>query len=209
VQTVSALLLASREAVVDYSMPLGLHHIMARDHHQGPGPWVEGGRADWTSLYYHRADRNGIGFDRTVTGSNALGQYAAAAAARWSDPTTCPEEFLLWFHHVPWGQRLRSGRTLWDEICLHYQRGVDAVRGWQKSWDSLAGLIDDERFQSVQTLLGRQEREARIWRDACTQYFATFSQRPLPAGCEPPAHPLQYFRTLRAPFTAEMPASQP
>ena len=99
---------------------------------------------------------------------------------------------------------MRSGKTLWDEICLHYQAGVTAVRGWQKSWDTLAGAIDDERFKSVQSLLTRQEHEARIWRDACTQYFATFSKRPLPTGYEPPEHPLEYYRGLRAPFTATM-----
>jgi len=202
VQTITTMLLASREAVVNYSMPLGLHHIMARNHHQGPGPWVAGGRADWTSLYYHRADENGIGFDRTKTGSNALGQYAPDAARLWSDPAKCSDEFLLWFHHLPWDYRMRSGQILWDEICLHYQRGVDTVRGWQKSWNALAGTIDDERFQSVQALLARQEREARIWRDACTQYFATFSKRPLPAGVEPPEHPLAYYRRLPAPFAA-------
>ena len=202
VQTLPAILLASREAVVNYSMPLGLHHLMARNHHQGPGPWVAGGRADWTSLYYHRADEKGLGFDRTATGSNALAQYAPAVARRWADLATCPDEFLLWFHHLPWDYPMRSGKTLWEEICLHYQCGVDAVRDWQKSWDALAGAIDDERFQSVQALLRRQEHEARIWRDACTQYFATFSKRPFPAGYEPPEHPLEYYRGLAAPFTA-------
>ncbi len=205
VQIIATMLMTSREAVVDYSMPLGLHHIMARDHHQGPGPWVAGGRADWTSLYYHRADENGIGFDRTSIGSNALGQYAPEVAERWANPATCPDEFLLWFHHLPWDYRMRSGKTLWDGLCLHYQRGVDTVRNWQKSWDALAGIIDDERFQSVQTLLRSQEWEARIWRDACSQYFATFAKRPLPAGYEPPAHPLEYYRKLRTPFTAEAP----
>ena len=163
---------------------------------------MTGGRADWTSTYYHRADDKGIGFDRTATGSNALGQYPPELARRWSDPARCPDEFLLWFHHLPWDHRMRSGKILWDEICLHYQRGVDAVRGWQKSWGTLAGLIDDERFKSVAALLVRQEREARIWRDVCTQYFATFSKRPLPAGYEPPEHSLEYYRGLRAPFTA-------
>jgi alpha-glucuronidase len=186
-------------------MPLGLHHIMARNHHQGPGPWVAGGRADWTSLYYHRANEKGLGFDRTATGSNALGQYAPEAAKKWSDPATCPAEFLLWFHHLPWDHRLRSGRTLWDEICFHYQRGVDSVRVWQKSWSSLAGAVDEERFTAVQALFARQEREARIWRDACTQYFATFSKRPLPAGVEAPGWTLDSLRRLNAPFSAADP----
>ena len=201
-QPITALLLASREAVVNYSMPLGLHHLMAEGHHQGPGPWVSGlGRADWNSTYYHRADTQGLGFNRTATGSNALGQYDAAAARVWSDPATCPEEYLLWFHHVPWDHKMRSGQSLWDELCLRYQSGVDAVRTWQKSWDTLAGTIDAERHQHIATLLRGQEREARIWRDACTQYFATFSQRPLPAGVEPPTYKLADLRKLRAPFS--------
>ena len=201
-QPITTLLLASREAVVNYSMPLGLHHLMAEGHHQGPGPWVTGlARADWTSTYYHRADEKGLGFNRTTTGSNALGQYAPGAARVWSDPATCPEEYLLWFHHIPWDHKMRSGRPLWDELCLRYQSGVDTVRTWQKSWDTLAGAIDPERHEHIAKLLRGQEREARIWRDACTQYFATFSQRPLPAGVELPTYPLAALRKLRAPFS--------
>lgn len=200
-KSVGAMLLASREAVVNYSMPLGLHHLMANGHHQGPGPWFSGGsRPDWTSTYYHRADAKGLGFDRTATGSRALAQYAPAVARRWSDPATCPDELLLWFHHLPWEYRMRSGQTLWDELCLRYQAGVDAVRGWQKSWDTLAGAVDEERFQQVQTLLRRQEHEARIWRDACTQYFATFAKRPVPAGVDAPEHPLDTYRRSTTPF---------
>lgn len=197
VQSLASMLLASREAVVDYSMPLGLHHIMATGHHYGPGPWVDDLRADWNPVSYHRADAGGIGFDRTATGSNALAQYAPEVAQRWGDRATCPEEFLLWFHHVPWGHRMPSGKSLWEEICLHYQCGVDAVRGWQKTWDSLQGLIDAERFAHVQGLLRRQERDARDWRDACTQYFATFSKMPLPAGVEPPEHPLAFYKAAQ------------
>lgn len=194
VAPLTAMLLASREAVVNYSMPLGLHHIMAEGHHYGPGPWVaDAGRADWTSVYYHRADARGLGFDRTPSGSNALGQYAAAVAQRWGDLATCPDELLLWFHHVPWDYSMRSGRTLWDELGLHYQHGVDTVRGWQKTWDALQGHVDAERFADVKMRLARQEHDAREWRDACLQYFATFSKRPLPAGVEPPAHPLDYY----------------
>lgn len=194
VAPITAMLLASREAVVDYSMPLGLHHLMATGHHYGPGPWVDNaGRADWNPVYYHRADANGIGFDRTASGSNAVAQYAPPVAQAWSDLATCPDNLLLWFHHVPWDYRLRSGAMLWDELCLHYQRGVDAVRSWQKTWATLEPSIDPERFAHVRSLLQRQERDAREWRDACTQYFATFSKRPLPAGVEPPEHPLDYY----------------
>ncbi len=198
VQTITHLLLGSRETVVNYSMPLGLHHLMATGHHYGPGPWVgDLSRADWNPVYYHRADATGLGFDRTAAGSNALAQYAPAWQKTWGDLATCPENLLLWFHHVPWDYRLKSGRTLWDELCLRYQQGVDEVRAMQKQWDSLKGLIDDERFTHVQALLRRQEHDARDWRDACTQYFQTFARRPLPAGVEPPAHPLDYYESLR------------
>ena len=193
-QTLAPVLLASREAVVNYSMPLGLHHIMAEGHHYGPGPWVaRAERADWNSVYYHRADAKGLGFDRTEKGSNALGQYAPEIAQRWGDLATCPDELLLWFHHVPWDYKMRSGATLWDELGHHYQRGVDAVRGWQKAWDSLAEKIDSERFYHVKALLHRQEADARIWRDACIQYFKTFSKMPRPSGVEAPEYPLEYY----------------
>ncbi len=198
VQPVTAMLIASREAVVDYSMPLGLHHIMAEGHHQGPGPWVDdAGRADWNSVYFNRADAKGIGFDRSPTGSNAVAQYSPEVARDFGDLASCPENLLLWFHHVPWDYRMKSNRILWDELCLHYQRGVDAVRGWQKTWASLENSIDAERFQQVAERLRRQEREARAWRDACTQYFQTFSKRPIPAGVEPAEHPLAYYEAIK------------
>jgi alpha-glucuronidase len=198
VAPLTAMLLASRETVVDYSMPLGLHHIMAEGHHYGPGPWVDKlARPDWTSVYYHRADENGLGFDRTATGSNAVSLYAPPVAARYGNLETCPENMLLWFHHVPWDHRMESGRTLWDELCLTYQRGVDSVRAWQKTWAALAGSIDAERFAHVEALLRIQERDARQWRDACLLYFRTFSKRPLPAGVEPPEHDLEYYKTYQ------------
>ena len=194
VSTVGRMLLGSREAVVNYSMPLGLHHIMAEGHHYGPGPWVaEAGRADWTSVYYHRADAQGIGFDRTATGSNAIGQYAPEWQKVWGNPETCPENLLLWFHHVAWDRRMTSGRTLWDELAVRYQRGVDEVRAMQKDWASLEGRIDQERFTHVAQRLARQEIDAREWRDACLLYFQQFSKRPLPAGVEPPQHPLEVY----------------
>jgi alpha-glucuronidase len=208
VAPVTTMLLASREAVVDYMTPLGLTHIMATDHHYGPGPWVDNLRPDWTPVYYHRANADGIGFDRTATGSNAVAQYAPLLAQRFSDLATCPENLLLWFHHVPWDFRLRSGRTLWDELCLHYQHGVDTVRGWQASWASLKGLIDDERFDQVRALLDRQEREARQWRDACTLYFQTFSRRPLPAGVEPPEHSLAYYEGIQLHYVPGTPGGK-
>jgi alpha-glucuronidase len=193
----TSMLLASREAVVNYSMPLGLTHIMATGHHYGPGPWVDDlNRPEWNPVYYHHADATGLGFDRTATGSNAVSQYAPALAQYWSDLATCPDNLLLWFHHVPWDYRMRSGRTLWDELCLHYQHGVETVRDFQKTWDSLQPYVDAERFEHVKSLLARQEKDAVTWRDACLLYFGQFSKKPLPAGVEKPAHDLAYYESI-------------
>jgi alpha-glucuronidase len=208
VKPVAAMLLASREAVVNYMTPLGLHHIMATDHHYGPGPWVDNLRPDWNPVYYHRADGNGLGFERTATGSNAVGLYAPPVANVYGDIAQCPEPLLLWFHHVPWDYQLKSGRTLWDELCLHYQAGVNEVRTWLDAWASLEGRIDQERFVHVQTLLRRQEREARWWRDACLLYFQTFSGRPLPAGVEPPEHTLAYYQGIHLHYVPGSPSDQ-
>lgn len=197
VATVSHLLLGSRETVVNYSMPLGLHHIMAEGHHYGPGPWVTHARADWSSNYYHQADAAGLGAARSANGSNAVGNYAPELAAVWGNPDTCPENLLLWFHHVSWDHKMRSGRPLWDELCLRYQQGVDEVRAMQREWDTLAGHLDTERFTHVQSLLRRQAQDAVVWRDACLLYFQTFSKRPLPAGVEPPAHDLEYYKSIK------------
>lgn len=197
VKTVTTLLLGSRETVVNYSMPLGLHHIMAEGHHYGPGPWTTTKRADWNPSYYHQADAAGLGAARSATGSNAVAQYAPVLAALWGNPDTCPENLLLWFHHVPWDHRMKSGRPLWDELCLRYQQGVDEARAMQRAWASLAGRIDAERFTAVQQRLQRQADDAVIWRDACLLYFQTFAQRPLPAGVEPPAHDLAYYEAVK------------
>lgn len=202
VSTINRMLLGSRETVVSYSMPLGLSHIMAEGHHYGPGPWVDlkgAGRPDWTAVYYHKAAADGLGFDRTATGSNALAQYAPEWQQIWGNIETCPENLLLWFHRVSWDHKMKSGRTLWDELCLRYQQGVDEVRALRRDWNSLQGRIDDERFAHVAQRLARQEKEAVNWRDACLLYFQQFSQRPFPAGVEPAAHPLDHYtsRLLR------------
>jgi len=202
---ITGMLLASREAVVDYSMPFGLHHLMATDHHYGPAPWVDNLRADWNPVYYHRADAEGLGFDRSPSGSNAAGQYAPQVAQVFGDPAQCPEQLLLWFHHVRWDARLRSGRTMWDELCLHYQNGVDEVRRWMKAWDALEPLIDRERFDHVKALLRRQERDARWWRDACLLYFQQFSRQPLPAGVELPGGTLDDYRAVELHFVPGSP----
>jgi alpha-glucuronidase len=195
--TITSILARSREAAVHGSMPLGLHHIMAKDTHYGPGPWVTASRPDWTAPYYHHADSVGLGFDRTPAGSDALSQYAPEAAMKWQGVNTCPENLILWFHHIPWDHRMHSGRTLWDELCLDYQLGVDEVRSMQRQWDSLEGSIDDERFVHVKSLLVMQERETREWRDGCILYFQQFSKRPIPSGVEAPDHDLGYYESVR------------
>ena len=190
-------MLASRQATVDYMTPLGLHHLMARGHHYGPGPWVSGGgRADWTSVYYHRADANGIGFDRTTTGSNAVGQYAPPVRDRFNSLQRVPEEYLLWFHHVPWDHRMASGRSLWDELTFRYCRGVESVRSMEKTWQGLARFVDAERYEETRAFLAIQEHEARWWRDASVLYFQTFSKRPIRDDCGPPAHTLEHYMSI-------------
>jgi len=200
VQPIVGMMMASREAAVNYMTPLGLHHLMARGHHYGPGPWVDGGpRADWTSVYYHRADRKGIGFDRTATGSNAVAQYAAEVAATYADLSQVPEALLLWFHHVPWDHRMASGRPLWDELVGRYSLGVRQVQAMQDAWASLRGRVDADRHEQVAAFLQIQLREAQWWRDASVAYFQAISGRPLPADEAPPPHPLAYYQALQFP----------
>ncbi|PZN33775.1 MAG: alpha-glucuronidase [Proteobacteria bacterium] len=195
------MMMRSREAVVDYMTPLGLHHLMGRSHHYGPGPWVDGGpRADWTSVYYHRATEQGIGFDRTASGSNAVAQYAPEIAAQFGDRKQVPEKFLLWFHHVSWDYRTRSGRTLWDELVHRYTRGVETVKNMRLTWQGLGEFVDAERHAQVSAFLAIQEKEARWWRDACLAYFQTFSRRPFPPDYEPPRHSLEHYRSLEFPY---------
>lgn len=195
------MMMKSRQAVVDYMTPLGLHHLMAEGHHYGPQPWFGGGpRADWTPVYFHRADARGIGFDRSASGSNAVAQYAKPVAVRFGALKSVPEDYLLWFHHVPWDYRTQSGRTVWDELVHRYTRGVDAVREMRKDWDELAPLVDRERHSQIATFLQIQEREATWWRDACIAYFQSVAQRPIPAGYQPPQHSLDYYQALEFPY---------
>jgi alpha-glucuronidase len=201
VKPIVEMMMGSREAVVDYMTPLGLHHLMGNGHHYGPGPWVSGGpRADWTSVYYHRANRDGIGFDRSASGSNAVAQYAPPVAREFGDIKQVPEKYLLWFHHVPWDYRTQSGRTLWDELVHRYTHGVDSVKQIEQAWSALDGRIDAERHAQVATFLAIQHKEAQWWRDASIAYFQTFSQRPLPEGQAPPAHSLEHYEALSFPF---------
>ncbi|MBN2213262.1 MAG: alpha-glucuronidase [Bacteroidales bacterium] len=183
----------SREAAVNYMMPLGLHHIFAPEHHYGPGPWwAPGGvRKDWTPPYYHQADSFGIGFNRTPSGSNAVSQYHEPLRSLFADPQTCPEIFLLWFHHLPWNFKMKSGHTLWDEICYHYDRGLQEVRQFQEAWDRAEPYIDHRRFTEVQSKLREQCRNAQIWKDACLLYFQQFSRKPVPYDMERPVNDLE------------------
>ena len=199
VAKIDEILLESHETAVDYMTPLGLHHIMGRSHHYGPGPWVMGGRADWTAPYYHQADSMGIGFDRTSDGSGALDQYAPEVVQNWGDPHQIPEKYLLWFHHVPWDFKLKNGDTLWEGIAHHYDRGVKDVRKKQETWASLESKKDPEEFDHVRQLLEIQEEEAEWWRNACLLYFQTFSNRPFPTDIEQPEGDLEYYKSLMFP----------
>jgi len=201
VASIKQMMLASREIAVDYMTPLGLHHIMGWSHHYGPGPWIKNKqRADWTSVYYHQADSNGIGFNRTSTGSNALGQYAVPVQKLFESTSSCPEEYLLWFHHLPWSYKTKSGETLWNAMCYKYYQGVDSVRWMQRTWESLKNKVDNDRYQQVKMLLSIQESEAVNWRNSCVLYFQTFSKQPIPAKLEKPAQSLEYYEKLEFPL---------
>jgi len=197
IDVLKPMMMQSREAMVDYMTPLGLHHIMARNHHWGPGPWVDGGRPDWTSLYYHRADSLGIGFNRSSTGSNAVAQYYEPVRQQFDKLENCPENLLLWFHHVPWTYKLKNGQTLWNAICDQYYRGTDAVKQMQKQWQGLKGSIDDQRFDHVSQLLQIQVNESVWWRNACLLYFQQFSKMPIPEKYEKPDKTLEYYQNLQ------------
>lgn len=172
---VKSMMLGSWEACVDYMTPLGLHHIMQEGHHHGPGPGHDtGARADWTSVYYHRADRQGLGFNRSSTGSNATAQYPPALRELYDQLETCPEELLLWFHHVPWTYETASGRTLWDELQHRYDRGVAAVDDMVEAWRTLQPRLDPDVYEHVASKLDIQQRNAREWRRTCMDYFAGF-----------------------------------
>lgn len=187
---VKQMMLDSREAIVDYMMPLGLHHIFSANGHYGPGPWwaPKGMRKDWTPPYYHRADSLGIGFDRTSTGSNNLSQYQEPLRSELTNLSTCPEAYLLWFHHLPWDYKMKSGRTLWDELCYHYDGGVQKVRQFQQVWDHAERFVDHDRFADVQKRLRDQSLNALEWKDACLLHFQKYSRKPIPYNLERPMY---------------------
>lgn len=195
VAAVKPMMMMSREAGVNYRDPLGLTHVPSQGDHYRPGPWTDNmGRADWNATYYHRADKNGIGFDRTATGSNALAQYPAAIAKQYGDVKTVPENLLLWFHHLPWTYQMKSGRSLWDELVDKYSEGVAQVQQMQTDWEKVQGKIDPERFAQVKALLEIQARDAQLWRDASITYFQSFSGMPIPQGYSKPEHDLDYYK---------------
>lgn len=196
---VKEMMLSSRETTVDYMMPLGLHHIFASRHHYGPEPWgdYKGGRPDWSPVYYHKADANGIGFDRTETGSNAVSQYFPPLNEIYGNIKTCPENLILWFHHVPWNYQMNDGKTLWEELCFKYDTGVKNVRDYQKLWDKMQPYIDEQRFTKVQSKLKIQARDAVWWKDACLLYFQTFSKMPIPYEIERPVHELEDLKKIK------------
>jgi alpha-glucuronidase len=199
--TVVRMMMGSREAAVDYMTPLGLAHLMGTGHHYGPAPWVADlARPEWNPVYYHRADANGIGFDRTATGSDAIRQYAPPVARMLADPDRTPERELLWFHHVRWDRPMASGKTLWAELVGHYDRGVAYVEAMQRQWASLAGQVDAERFDKTATFLAVQAREAHWWRDASLAYWMSRNGLALPEGSPAPAHDLRWYQALAFPY---------
>jgi alpha-glucuronidase len=180
VATIRSIMLDSHQAFVNYTMPLGLHHLIGGDHYAPMPENPDPRRADWSAIYYHRADSGGIGFDRTSKGSGAVRQYQAPLAAQWNDPATVPEKFLLWFHRLPWDYRLRSGRTLWNELVVRYTAGAEEARRLHARWEQLQGRVDEERHGAVLARLRQQVSDAAAWRDKCLRYFQQFSKRPIP-----------------------------
>jgi alpha-glucuronidase len=187
VETIRALLLDSYETYVDYTMPLGLHHLIGGDHYAPMPENPDPRRADWSAIYYHRADGQGIGFDRTRKGSGAVDQYHPPLRDQWNDPATTPEPLLLWFHSLPWDYKLKSGETLWDGLVSHYTRGARQAEEFKAQWATLRGKVDTERFEAVAAKLQRQAQDAAAWREKCLQYFQGFSKRPIPHRSAPPA----------------------
>jgi alpha-glucuronidase len=204
VKPIVAMMMGSREAAVNFMTPLGLAHQMVTDTHYGPAPWVcDLSQPSWNPCYYNRADANGVGFDRTASGSDAVAQYAPPVAARFADLKSIPDKYLLWFHHLPWTYRMRSGRTLWDELVTHYDAGVAAAARMENSWAVMRPYVDRQRWRAVASDLGREQAEARWWRDASIVYFQSLSNLPLPPRSRAPEHPLSYYKALRPPYPGQ------
>ena len=176
---ITSVMLRSREACVDYMMPLGLHHIFKFDHHMGPQPdgYIARYPIEWCPVYYHRANGDSIGVDRTHTGSNATGQYPEPYCSLYDDINTCPERYLLWFHRVPWTRRMNSGRTLWEEMQWRYNQGVSEVEDFIRIWQEARPEIDEQRWREVNDRLQRQLKDAKEWRDVCLGYFGKLQEK--------------------------------
>ena len=201
VEKMTQMLISSRESVVKYMTPLGLHHIMDTNHHYGPGPWVANlSRPEWNPVYYHKADEQGVGFDRTPSGSDALSQYAAPIQERYKTIETTPDYYLLWFHHVPWDYKMKNGQSLWNNLALAYQEGVEEVKQMLESWQGMESYVDPQRFETTQMLLKIQLEEAQWWRDACLLYFQQFSKMEFPESLPTPEHDLEYYQSLEFPY---------
>jgi alpha-glucuronidase len=179
VSAIRSIMMDSRETFVSYTMPLGLHHLIGGDHYAPMPENPDPRRADWSAIYYHRADESGIGFDRTTRGSGAVEQYRPPLNTQWNDPKTTPDNLLLWFHRLPWDYRMRSGRTLWEELVRQYTTGAEAARDMESRWKALHGRVDDQRHEAVLRKLRQQAGDAGAWRDKCLRYFQQFSKRPL------------------------------
>lgn len=198
VQSTKQIMLRSREIMVDYMNPLGLHHIMGTGHHYGPAPWVSNlNRPEWNPVYYHKADSIGIGFNRTMGGSKAIAQYFPEVRKQWEDIATCDEKYLLWFHHAAWTHKMRNGRSLWNELVHKYYTGADGVKWMIREWNKQQSKVDEERFKAVSMFLNVQLEEAIWWRNACLLYFQTFSKQPIPSNYEQPDKTLDYYKSLR------------
>lgn len=172
-------MMSSREACVDYMMPLGLHHIFKADHHYGPEPqgFYPKYPIEWCPVYYHKADSTGIGFDRTMNGTKAVSQYRHPFDSIYNDINTCPEEYLLWFHHVSWNHKMKDGTTLWQSLCAHYNRGVAEAKRFAETWSKMEPYVDRQRFMEVSQRMAEQVENAEEWRDTCLKYFQTFSKQ--------------------------------
>ncbi len=178
---VEMMMMTSREACVNYMMPLGLHHIFKFDHHYGPEPdgFIASYPLEWCPVYYHKADAQGVGFDRSSKGTDAVGQYPEPYRSLYDNIATCPEEYLLWFHHVPWNYKMKSGSTLWQELCMKYNMGVAMVEVYRDFWHTSAKQYmkgHEQEWQHTDSLLNVQLENAKEWRNTCLKYFQTFSK---------------------------------
>jgi alpha-glucuronidase len=177
VQTIRTMMMSSRETFVNYTMPLGLHHLIGGDHYAPMPQNARSQRADWTATYYHQASADGVGFDRTMKGNQAVAQYFPPVRDMFDNLKTCPEEFLLWFHRCGWDHEMKSGKTLWTALCEKYHQGAAQAAAMQQTWQSLADRIDPQRHKEVADRLAIQVADAAKWRDHILQYFQGFSKR--------------------------------